>query len=147
MLFTNKLFLFWDKIFGTFQSEIKTITPIYGTLKPAKTWNPILINFKHLKHLFFDSIKANNLKDKIKIWFMPTGWRPLELSQKFPHEKRGLKKYETKISTFFTVWSFFQLLLALILLFHFLYVAPETDQILTIYYSGFLITHIFSKSF
>ena len=77
---------------------------------------------------------------------MPTGWRPLELSQKFPHEKRDQKKYETKISAFFAVWSFFQLLLALIFLFHFLYVAPETDKILIFYYSGFLITHIFSMT-
>ncbi len=142
----SQIFIFWDKIFGTFQSEINTIKPIYGTLKPAKTWNPILINFKHLKHLILDSIRANNLKDKLKIWFMPTGWRPLELSRKFPHKKRDQKKYETRISTFFAVWSFFQLLLALIFLFHFLYVAPETDQILIFYYSGFLITHIFSMT-
>ncbi|MFL3051170.1 MAG: sterol desaturase family protein, partial [Candidatus Neomarinimicrobiota bacterium] len=47
----SQIFIVWDKIFGTFQSELKNIKPVYGVLKPFNTWNPVIINFNHLWHL------------------------------------------------------------------------------------------------
>ena len=41
----SQIFIFWDKLFGTFQPELKNKQPIYGTMRPAQTWNPIIINF------------------------------------------------------------------------------------------------------
>ena len=43
----SQIFIFWDKLFGTFQPELINRKPIYGTLIPAQTWNPIIINFTH----------------------------------------------------------------------------------------------------
>ena len=47
----GQILILWDKIFGSFQEELDHIKPVYGILRPAKTWNPILINFKHLWQL------------------------------------------------------------------------------------------------
>ncbi len=44
----------WDRAFGTFQEELEEVPPIFGVLKPAKTWNPILINVQHLWRLIKD---------------------------------------------------------------------------------------------
>ena len=57
---------------------------VYGTLKPVNTWNPILINFQHLSFLIQDAWHTNNIGDKLKIWFMPTGWRPKDIIDKIP---------------------------------------------------------------
>jgi hypothetical protein len=55
---------------------------VYGTLKPVRTWNPILINFQHLWFLTQDAWHTSSILDKVKIWFMPTGWRPKDVIKK-----------------------------------------------------------------
>ena len=140
----SQIFIFWDKIFGTFQNEIKNIKPIYGTLKPAKTWNPIFINFKHLKQLCLDSWRTKNIKDKFLIWIMPTGWRPKDVIKSFPLQKRNKKKYETPITTTLTFWSFFQLIITSVFLFHFLYTIPKNNYLMNYLYAILLLIHIFS---
>ncbi|MEX0362408.1 MAG: sterol desaturase family protein, partial [Allomuricauda sp.] len=54
----GQIFSFWDRIFGTFQEELEEVPPQYGVLKPANTWNPILINFQHLWRLIKDAWRA-----------------------------------------------------------------------------------------
>ena len=80
----SQIFIVWDKIFGTFQSELKNIKPVYGVLKPFNTWNPVIINFNHLWHLVRDAWRTKSWFDKLRIWFMPTGWRPKDMEEKFP---------------------------------------------------------------
>ena len=38
------IFCIWDRAFGTFQEELDDVPCVYGTLKPVRTWNPILIH-------------------------------------------------------------------------------------------------------
>ena len=78
------IFSVWDRLFGTFQEELEEEPPIYGTLKPSNTWNPILINFQHFWGLLLDAWHTKNWNDKLKIWFMPTGWRPADVAKRFP---------------------------------------------------------------
>jgi sterol desaturase/sphingolipid hydroxylase (fatty acid hydroxylase superfamily) len=50
----SAIFCIWDRVFGTFQEEIDNVKPIYGTLKPVQTWNPVIINFQNLFKLTND---------------------------------------------------------------------------------------------
>jgi hypothetical protein len=76
----------WDRLFGTFQEELKDVPPQYGVLKPAQTWNPIHINFQHLWGIAQDAWRTKNLWDRFRVWFMPTGWRPADVAQKYPRQ-------------------------------------------------------------
>ncbi len=140
----SQIFIFWDKIFGTFQIEINGVKPIYGTLKPANTWNPFLINFKHIKQLILDSWNTKNIVNKLTIWFMPTGWRPEDVKKKFPLKERTNIKYETPISQALTLWSFFQLLITSVFMFHFLYIFSKNSLFMNYLYASILLIHIFS---
>ena len=80
----SAIFCVWDRIFGTFQEELDDVPCVYGTLKPVQTWNPILINFQHNWGLAKDAWNAKNWGDKLKLWFMPTGWRPADVAERFP---------------------------------------------------------------
>jgi len=108
------IFCVWDRFFGTFQEELDDVTPVYGVLKPVATWNPILINFQHIWRLIKDAWRTNNWLDKIRIWFMPTGWRPKDVDEKFPiitiDNPYDQEKYDTKPSKSLVYWSGFQLL-------------------------------------
>lgn len=110
----------WDRLFGTFQEELAEVPPQYGVLKPARTWNPLLINFQHIWSLIKDAWRTKNYLDKIKIWFMPTGWRPADVKENYPisviQDVYHFQRYQTKASFSFKGYVIFQMLATLILL-------------------------------
>ena len=144
----GQILIVWDKIFGSFQEELDHIKPVYGILRPAKTWNPILINFKHLWQLIQDAYHTENIWDKFRIWFMPTGWRPEDVKLKFPiyiiEDPQEYKKYHTALSNSFITWSFIQLTLGTIFMFHFFSILHQQESTLNYFYGIFIMIHIFS---
>ncbi|MBD0779822.1 sterol desaturase family protein [Maribacter sp. ANRC-HE7] len=104
----------WDRWFGTFQKELEEVPPQYGVLKPASTWNPIIINFQHLWRLMKDAWRTRNVFDKLRIWFMPTGWRPADVKEKYPipiiEDVYQFKKYGTQASSALKGYAVFQVL-------------------------------------
>jgi alkylglycerol monooxygenase len=114
----GQIFIIWDKLFGTFQEELPDKPPVYGITRPANTWNPIKINYQHLWLLIKDAWRTNNWWDKIRIWFMPTGWRPADVMEKFPVSKVGnvyrFAKYDTKASRALHAWSWAQIIITLL---------------------------------
>lgn len=110
----GQIFSFWDRMFGTFQEELKHVPPQYGVLKPANTWNPILINFQHIWRLIKDAWRTKSYVDKLRIWFMPTGWRPQDVKEKYPVEVienvYDFKKYMPAASKTLKGYAIFQLL-------------------------------------
>ncbi|TXN36768.1 sterol desaturase family protein [Flagellimonas hymeniacidonis] len=110
----GQIFCVWDRMFGTFQEELEEVPPQYGVLKPANTWNPILINFQHIWRLIQDAWRTNNYWDKLRIWFMPTGWRPEDIKEKYPvsiiEDVYNFKKYKPQTSKALKGYVIFQLL-------------------------------------
>jgi len=110
----------WDRFFGTFQEELAEVPPQYGILKPARTWNPLLINFQHIWRLIKDAWRTENYWDKVRIWFMPTGWRPADVNKNYPisviQDVYHFQRYQTKASLAFKGYVIFQMLATLILL-------------------------------
>ncbi|MEM8508929.1 MAG: sterol desaturase family protein [Bacteroidota bacterium] len=110
----GQILCIWDRMFGTFQEELDHVPPKYGVLKPASTWNPILINFQHVWRLCKDAWRAKSWKDKLRIWFMPTGWRPEDVAKNYPISKIedvfNFKKYQPEASAMLKGYAIFQLL-------------------------------------
>ncbi len=114
----SQIFIIWDKLFGTFQEELPNVKPVYGITRPVRTWNPVKINFLHLWLLIKDAWNAKNWKDKLRIWFMPLGWRPKDVVEKFPVYKiedvYNFKKYDPKYSSSLLGWCWVQLVMLLL---------------------------------
>lgn len=114
----SQIFIIWDKLFGTFQQELSGVPPVYGITRPARTWNPVKINFIHFWLLIKDAWHAKNWKDKLRIWLMPTGWRPKDVAEKFPVYKiedvYSFQKYAPEYSNQLLIWSWIQLSILLI---------------------------------
>ena len=110
----GQIFCIWDRWFGTFQEELDEVPPQYGVLKPASTWNPIIINFQHVWRLMLDAWRTKHWPDKFRIWFMPTGWRPSDVMNNYPistiENVYDFKKYRPKASNALKGYSIFQLL-------------------------------------
>ncbi|MEX0287544.1 MAG: sterol desaturase family protein [Flavobacteriaceae bacterium] len=110
----------WDRWFGTFQEELDHVPPQYGVLKPAATWNPVLINFQHIWRLVKDAWRTESYFDKLRIWFMPTGWRPADVKEKYPvstiRDVYNFKRYQTPASYALKGYAIFQMLSTLVFL-------------------------------
>lgn len=144
----GQLLSIWDRWFGTFQEELDDVPPQYGVLKPARTWNPVHINFQHFWQLLKDALRTSNYWDKFKIWFMPTGWRPKDVSTTYPitgiiSDVYAFKKYETPTSWSFNAYIVFQLLsttsLLLLLFYNFSVISPLE----LFFYGGFIFLGIY----
>ncbi len=119
----GQVFIFWDRWFGTFQEERADIPAIYGVKRPVRTWNPFKINFQHFWLLFTDAWRARNWWDKLRIWFMPTGWRPADVDARHPvhaiSDVYNFEKYNTSASPTLIAWSWVQMFFNYFLLIYF----------------------------
>ena len=141
------IFCFWDRAFGTFQEELDEVPCVFGTLKPVRTWNPVLINFIHLWGLTQDAWNTRKWNDKLKLWFMPTGWRPSDVSLKFPKQivtdVYNQKKYSPQYTFKHKLMTVFQFMCINIMSFLFLYNFSDIDLFSRIAYVFLIFSTIF----
>ncbi|WP_431165195.1 sterol desaturase family protein [Tenacibaculum halocynthiae] len=79
----GETFSIWDRIFSTFQTELKDEQILYGImhdkLDSENIWH---VQFLLWKELWSDVVKAPKLLDKVKYVFMPPGWNHLDGGKK-----------------------------------------------------------------
>jgi sterol desaturase/sphingolipid hydroxylase (fatty acid hydroxylase superfamily) len=144
------IFCVWDRWFGTFQEELDDEPPVYGVLKPVSTWNPILINFTHIWGLILDFFRTKSLKEKLILWFMPTGYRPEDVVEKYPIDKiddvHNFDKYSPPTNKLVTSWVLFQWLSTNVLVFFFLSNFSKFTTQQSLIFGGIIFLSIFSYS-
>lgn len=120
------VFIIWDKLFGSFQEERADTPIIYGVSRPLHTLNPLKANLQVWWYLLRDAIHCKSWWDKLRIWFMPTGWRPADVEARIAIGKADLehfRKYDPETSPGLRYYAFYQLaagmLLGIYFIFHF----------------------------
>ena len=128
----GQIFSIWDRLFGTFQEELDEVPPRYGVLKPARTYNPLWINFQHFYNLSVDAWHAERFVDKLRIWFMPTGWRPADVAARYERpiieDVYTYERYDPKSGVLRKLVVFIQFLLAISLLFYFFAIFSDLEN-------------------
>jgi hypothetical protein len=76
------LFVLWDRMFGTYAAETERC--VFGTRSPLRSFNPLRAITQVYGDLARDCWHAQRWQDKIKVWFMPPGWRPADVAERFP---------------------------------------------------------------
>jgi len=144
----SQILIIWDKIFGTFQPELADEPPVYGVSRAVKTWNPWIINFQHFWLLFKDAWRTRSWLDKLRIWFMPTGWRPADVASAYPvpytSDIYHRPKYETEASSMFKVWSGVQLIVTLLLMMYLFNNIAQIPYSYILMYGLFIFVTIFA---
>ena len=107
------LFIIWDRLFGTFQEELDEEPVVFGIRGPLKSFNPL----KALTHIYIDmfrdSRRTARWRDKVKVWFARTGWRPEDVSVLYPRPKANLdrfQRYDPQVPRLVSLYAFYQLL-------------------------------------
>jgi sterol desaturase/sphingolipid hydroxylase (fatty acid hydroxylase superfamily) len=88
------VFIIWDRLFGTFQEELDEEPVVFGVTTPLASWNPLWANLQFYAVLWQDAVRAGSVWDKLRIWFMRTGWRPADVAARYPQAKPDLAQFE-----------------------------------------------------
>ena len=88
------VFIFWDRLFGTYKEELDELKPVYGTAKPLRSWNPFKANLDIFVEMIKDSTRTKSIKNKIKVWFSRPNWRPDDVKVSHPIYKNDLDNFE-----------------------------------------------------
>jgi alkylglycerol monooxygenase len=144
----SQILIIWDKFFGTFQEELKDAPPVYGITRPARTWNPIKINFQHLWLLMLDAWRTKNWKDKFTLWFKPTGYRPADVIEKYPVYKiddvYNFEKYAPRASLAVQTWSWVQVFVVLLFISYLFGNIASIGTPAMFYYGGFIFLAVYA---
>ncbi|WP_100658479.1 sterol desaturase family protein [Alteromonas flava] len=96
------VFILWDRLFGTFQPELKDDPPVYGIRSALHSWSPLFANWHHYQQLIRDSWQTARWSDKWRVWFGRTGWRPQDVLATLPPKQRfspdNFKKFDIELS-------------------------------------------------
>jgi alkylglycerol monooxygenase len=87
------VFIIWDRLFGSFQEEDDNEPVIFGVTTPLASWNPLWANVQFYAQLWADARRAESTWDKLRIWFMRTGWRPADVAARYPMNKPDLNQF------------------------------------------------------
>ena len=92
------IFIFWDRLFGTFQQEEETVR--YGITTGLNSWNPLWAQVHYFVFLWQMTVKVKGLKRKIAVWCMGPDWIPREWSGPSGHPKnvKSFCKYNPVIT-------------------------------------------------
>jgi hypothetical protein len=94
----GEIFIIWDKMFDT--CAVEEEESIYGALTPVASWNPNKIYWHYWSFLWKDAVRTKKWWDKLRLWFMPLGWRPEDCRQQSRHRvnEKTLVKFTTPLS-------------------------------------------------
>jgi hypothetical protein len=102
----------------------------------------------HLWLLITDAWRAKNWVDKLKIWFMPLGWRPSDVAEKYPVAKiqdvYHFEKYNPNLTSGMRIWSFGQLIVLLLLLSYLFSNLAAIGSPGIFFYGGFVFLTVFA---
>ena len=87
------VFIIWDRLFGSFQEEDDNEPVVFGVTTPLASWNPVWANVQFYAQLWADARRAESTWDKLRIWFMRTGWRPADVAARYPMSKPDLSQF------------------------------------------------------
>ena len=103
------VFIIWDRMFGTYTAQRSDLKPVYGTATPLNSWNPLWANFQVFSIMIKDTIKTKSWRDKVKVWFSQTYWRPDDcIEEKNPSD--FYKKFNPEVTSDIKIFGFFQML-------------------------------------
>jgi alkylglycerol monooxygenase len=87
------IWVFWDRLFGTFHAEDPANACVYGTRKPLNSWDPLWANTEVYAHLLQSSWQTRRFSDKLRVWFKPPGWMPADLAALAPSHQPGGQRF------------------------------------------------------
>lgn len=108
------VFIFWDRLFGSFQEELPDQRPVYGLRKPLNSFNPLWANLHVYWRLLLDTWQTRGFGNKLRLLFKPPGWQPAGKRSSCKLKARQVdlsSRYDPQISDFARYYTLLQFVL------------------------------------
>lgn len=122
------VFIIWDRLFNSFQDELDEEPVYFGLRKPLNSWNPLWANVHVYWRLLLDTLTAPGLVNKLRLPFMPPGWRPEDKPTHCKQSALGKdlsRKFNPEVSGFVQAYTFVQFLITVGISLYFLIMASN----------------------
>jgi sterol desaturase/sphingolipid hydroxylase (fatty acid hydroxylase superfamily) len=137
------IFVIWDHLFGSFQEELDQEPCIYGIRGQLKSWNPLWANFHYYWAMLKDCFHAASWADKVRVWYMPPGWRPADVAARFPKPaydpRNDFSRFDPQRSTVLTIYALVQFVALMAANSHFLGLLPKQSLPLNLAYFSWIV--------
>jgi sterol desaturase/sphingolipid hydroxylase (fatty acid hydroxylase superfamily) len=70
------ILVIWDRMFGSFQEELKREPCVYGTRDALASWDPWTANVQVYAKLLRKARRTPRWRDKLRLWWEPAHWEP-----------------------------------------------------------------------
>jgi sterol desaturase/sphingolipid hydroxylase (fatty acid hydroxylase superfamily) len=80
------VFIVWDRLFGTFQEEQEDDPCVFGIRGPLHTFNPLWANLHIYVGMMQDAWRTADWRDRLRVLWSRTGWRPADVAARYPRE-------------------------------------------------------------
>lgn len=88
------IWVFWDRLFGSFKAEDPAEPCVYGTRTPLNSWDPAWANLQVYAELARSSWNARRWSDKLMVWLRPPGWQSADMAVHAPKAEFKLHQYK-----------------------------------------------------
>ncbi|KAF2368702.1 Fatty acid hydroxylase [Trinorchestia longiramus] len=141
--------IIWDRLFGTFQSEVTSRQIVYGLVDQPQSVNPVYIEVVYFQNLYMKFRDQATWADSFKSLFFGPGWTPgsPRLGFPLPDQPTGVpkrKKYDPHLSRFLELYTLIHIVMAFFiqrfLTLHFASLSVSTVTINT----AFVVSTVFS---
>ena len=140
------VFLLWDHLFGSFQEELDSEPCIYGIRGQLKSWNPVWANLHYWWLMALDSWHALRWRDKLYVWIAPPGWRPADVTARFPKPPydptRDFARFDPPRSLALSFYVLVQFIAILAANSHFLALLPKQSSAWNVAYFVFILASL-----
>ncbi|KAH9526394.1 hypothetical protein DERF_000492 [Dermatophagoides farinae] len=103
------LFIFWDKLFDTYQDEDPQEPPVYGLVHPVESYDPFYLQFHTWITMYHNIRHTPGIWNKFCIPFKGPGWSPgkprLGYIDEIPDIKQPVEYWNPKISFWKKVYA------------------------------------------
>lgn len=118
------VFVFWDKLFGTFQKE--TVPPVYGLTHPLKSHSFLWQHFHYYAEMYVTASRKKNWKEKISVFFESPAKMDPDVRPAL--ERKLLRKRNQPMRPRFRVYVTVQLIIAFALLGYFMVMYSDLNK-------------------
>lgn len=136
------IFIFWDRLFGTFVEERDEEPIIYGIRSPLASYDPVWGNLNVYRDIARRSQAAPNLRKAIGVWFEPPAGRGKQPPPMSPHFQR----YDSTASMAARRYALWQYVLLIAPATHFIAIARQLEWIERAQYALILVAWVWSLS-
>ena len=84
--------MIWDRIFGTYEEEQEEV--VFGVRKAYQRRDPVFAQFDWVVTMWRDAVLSGEWRDRWRIWFKPTGWRPETTKLLAPRPTFSLDRFQ-----------------------------------------------------